>query len=153
MQKSNQLINIKYETIKNRYISKEQAIAIANCDRNLKDSLFEKLKNEDNLYLDWISFRAFDVGLVQLSGNFAWHVKVKSGSWGATKIFNIPFLGIKIGYKNYDGEFNEKSGVSCFIMCDSGEYYFHDEIDIKQVKAPNMKEYKEYIKTKSIYYS
>ena len=35
---------IKYETIKNGYITKEQAIAIASCDRNLKDSIFKKWK-------------------------------------------------------------------------------------------------------------
>lgn len=37
-------MDIKYETIKNGYITKEQAIAISGCDRNLKDSIFNEYK-------------------------------------------------------------------------------------------------------------
>mgnify|MGYP004653150081 CR=1 FL=1 len=37
-------MDIKYETIKNGYITKEQAIAIAECYRNLKNSIFNEYK-------------------------------------------------------------------------------------------------------------
>ena len=62
---------IKYETIKNGYITKEQAIAIASCDRNLKDSIFYKWKKEDKLYLGFIVFHSFDVALVDLEVDVA----------------------------------------------------------------------------------
>ena len=45
---------IKYETIKNGYVTKEQAIAIASCDRNLKDSIFKKQRKEKDIYFGWI---------------------------------------------------------------------------------------------------
>ncbi len=142
---------IKYETIKKGYVTKEQAIAIASCDRNLKDSVFKKWKKEDNLYLGWISFTSFDVGLVQINQDFAWHLKVKSGEWGGTKVNRIPLIGIKIGYENWDGDFDKSSNISCIVMCNSGEYYFGDDIDLKEIKVPNMEEYKKYIKSSSIY--
>lgn len=142
---------MKYETIKNGYVTKEQAVAIAGCDRNLKDSLFRKWK-KNKLYLGWISFSEYEVALVQISLDFAWHVKVKSGSWGATKQYRIPILGINIGYINEDGYFDEESNVSCIVMCNSGEYYYCDDIDMSELKEPDMNEYKKYISTKSIYH-
>ena len=144
--------NIKYETIKNGYVTKEQAIAIASCDRNLKDSLFKKWKKEDKLYLGFISFHSFDVALVEICSQFAWHIKVKSGSWGATKASRIPIIGIKIGYEHWDGEFDEDSNISCIIMCDSGEYYFGDDIDINDIKPADTNKYKEMLKHSSIYH-
>lgn len=148
--KSNKL-NIKYETIKNGYVTKEQAIAIAGCDRNLKDSIFNEWK-KDKLYLGWISFSEFDVALVQIGYDFAWHVKVKSGDWGATKVKRIPIFGIKLGYENWDGCFDEESNESCFVMCNSGEYYYYKDIDMSKVKEPDIDEYKKYISRKSIYH-
>ena len=143
---------IKYETIKNGYITKEQAIAIASCDRNLKDSIFKKWKKEEDIYLGWISFNSFDIGLIQIDQDFAWHIKVKSGQWGGTKVKKIPLIRIKIEYENWDGYFDESSNISCIVMCDSGEYNFGDNIDLKKIKVPNMEEYKEYIKSSSIYH-
>lgn len=143
---------IKYETIKNGYITKEQAIAIASSDRNLKDSIFKKWKKEDNIYLGWISFESFDIGLVQIEQEFAWHVKVTSGDWGGTKVNRIPLIGIKIGYENWDGDFDRTSDISCIVMCNSGEYYFCDDIDLNKIKVANMEEYKKYIKSSSIYH-
>ena len=144
---------IKYETIKNGYITKEQAIAIASSDRNLKDSIFKKWKKEEDLYLGFISFYSFDVGLVQIYQDFAWHVKVKKGSWGGTKVTRIPFIRIKNGYENWDGGFDGSEDISCIVMCNSGEYYFCDDIDLEQIKAPDMEEYETYIKSSSIYHS
>jgi len=135
---------IKYVTIKNGYVTKEQAIAIASCDRNLKDDIFKKWKKEKNLYLGLISFSSFYIGLVQIYQDFAWHIKVKSGEWGGIKVNRIPLIGIEIGSENWDGEFNESDNISCIVMCDSGEYYFGDDIVLKEMKAPNMEEYIEY---------
>lgn len=143
---------IKYENIKNGYITKEQAIAIAGCDRNLKDSIFKKWKKEDNLLLGFISFHSFDVGLVKIASDFGWHVKVKSGTWGALKFKRIPVIGIKYGYENWDGDFEESSNISCVIMCNSGEYYFGDDIDLKKLEIPDMNEYNNYINADSIYH-
>lgn len=147
----NKKVNIKYETIKTSYITKEQAVAIAGCDRNLKDSVFKEWK-KNKLYLGWISFSEYDVALVQIGSNFAWHIKVKSGDWGGTKFIRIPIIGIKYGYANYDGGFDENSNISCLVMCDSGEYYYCNDIDMSKIKAPDMKEYKKYINRKSIYH-
>ena len=71
--------DIKYESIKNSYITKEQAVAIACCDRNLKDSIFKKWKKEDNLLLGFISFNTLNVALLKVDSDFGWHIKVKSG--------------------------------------------------------------------------
>ena len=43
--------DIKYESIKNSYITKEQAVAIACCDRNLKDSdVYNKVHIDRRLF-------------------------------------------------------------------------------------------------------
>ena len=133
---------IEYKTIKNGYVTKEQAIAIASCDKNLKDSIFKKWKKEKNLYLGWISFNYFDIALVQINQDFAWHIKVKKGEWGGVKVKKIPIIGIYKECENWDGDFTEVDNISCFVMCDSGEYHFGNEFDFKQIKAPNMEEYK-----------
>ena len=125
--------NVKYEEIRNKYVTKEQAVFIANNDRNLKDSIYKKWK-EDGLILGWISFNSFDVGLVQYNNKFAWHVKIKSGEWGAY------FDG-----GHMDGEFNSESG-SCLIMCSDGEYIFEDEVDFNKVKAANNRKYEVFAK-------
>lgn len=141
---------IKYETLKNGYITKEQAIAIAGCDRNLKDSIFKEWKSQ-KMYLGWISFEKFDVALVQFGCDFAWHIKVKSGSYGGNetkKIFGIPYKDIL-----FDGEFDEDSNISCIVMCDSGQYYYSKDIDMSQMLAPDLDEYRKYIKQNSIYHS
>lgn len=143
---------IKYETINNGYVTKEQAVAIASCDRNLKDSIFKKWKKEDDLYLGLISFYTFDVGLVKINEDFAWHIKLKSGEWGGTKVNRIPLIRIRKGYENWDGDFDESDNISCIVMCNSGQYYFCDDIDLKELKEPNMEEYKKYIENGSIYY-
>ena len=143
---------IKYETVKNGYITKEQAIAIASCDRNLKDSIFKKWKKEDKLYLGFISFQAFDIALVEIYSQFAWHIKVKDGAWGATKVSKIPILGIKYRYEHWDGFFDERCNISCIVMCDSGEYYFGDDIDLKSLKPANIDKYNEMLKSISIYH-
>ena len=143
---------IKYESIKNGYITKEQAIAIACCDRNLKDSIFKKWKKEDNLLLGFISFNTLNVALVKVNSDFGWHIKVKSGTWGAVKLKKIPVIGIRYGYENWDGEIDESCDISCVIMCNIGEYYFGDDIDLKKLEAPDMNEYNNYINTGSIYH-
>ncbi len=66
---------IKYETIKRGYITKEQAIAIASCDRNLKDSIYRKWKKEENIALGFIAFHSFKIALVEIKSDFAWHIK------------------------------------------------------------------------------
>lgn len=73
-------MSINYETIKRGFISKEQAIAIA--DSRMKDSIFLNGKKV-HCYYGWILFKKFDIVLVQFNSNFAWHVKVKAGEWGA----------------------------------------------------------------------
>lgn len=133
---------IKYETIKNGYITKSQAIAIAGCDRNLKDSIFKKWKKESKMTLGWISFNSFDVALVKIGRDYAWHIKVKSGDWGATK-----------GFMHMDGEFTEDMNISCIVMCDSGAYCFCDDFDVNSIQAPDMKEYNDYIKRSSIFHN
>lgn len=141
---------IKYTTIKNGYVTKEQAVAIAGCDRNLKDSIFKDWKSR-KMYLGWISFEKFDVALVQLGSDFAWHVKVKSGSFGGCE--NKKILGITYKSIMFDGEFDEDSDISCLVMCNSGQYYYSKDIDMSHIKAPNMKEYEKYLKQKSVYHS
>lgn len=86
-----------------------------------------------------IRFEKFEIALVQIDLNFAWHVKVKYGEWGAyekKKFLFIPLYGM-----NVDGWFDEKSNISCFIMCEDGEYYDGDEIDSKMLKEPDMEQY------------
>lgn len=138
-------MDIKYETIKNGYITKEQAIAIAGCDRNLKDSIFNEYKDKKNIILGFISFSEFDVGLLKISTDYAWHVKVKKGIWGGQMHSDKEHLFL-------DGGFDESSDISCYIMCNSGEYYYHDLINNEDISKPDMNEYKKYISNKSIYF-
>lgn len=143
---------IKYESIKNSYITKEQAVAIACSNKYLKDSIYKKNIKESNLVLGFISFNVLEVALVKIGCNFGWHIKVQSGTWGGTRIKKIPILGIKYAYEHLDGDFDESNNISCLIMCDSGEYYFGDEIDLDMLEVPNMVEYNKYVNLKSIYH-
>lgn len=149
---NNVMSKLKYETIKNGYITKEQAVAIAGCDRNLKDSIFREWKKK-KLYLGSISFSEYEVALVQYGYDFAWHIKVKSGEWGAMQVISkIPIIGITLKYAYCDGYFDEESNISCLVMCNSGEYYYCNDIDISMIKMPNLEEYKKYISSPSIYH-
>lgn len=143
-------MEIEYETIKNGYVTKEQAIAIAACDRNLKDSIFKEFKKE-KIYLGFISFSKFEVALIEINENFAWHVKVVSGDWGGREIKRIPILGIRYGCICWDGDF-EEGDISCLVMCGSGEYYYYKDVDMSLIKKPDMEKYKEYINSESIYF-
>lgn len=51
-----------------------------------------------------------------------------------------------------DGGFDESSDISCYIMCNSGEYYYHNLINHEYISNPDMNEYKKYISNKSIYF-
>lgn len=141
---------IEYETVAKTFVTKEQAIAIANCDRNLKDSVFMEAKKKD-IHYGLITFYKFDIALVQYCGSFAWHIKVKYGEWGATEYKRLPILRIPINTIMSDGYFDEESNISCIVMCDSGEYYYCNEINIDEIKAPDMERYNDFLNSSNIY--
>jgi len=132
----------KYKKLKPSYISEDAAIAIVNSDFGLKDSIYkEGLKN--NLHYDLIEFKEFGVRLVKYDNNFAWHIKVVSGNWGATKF--IKFLGLKISFENIDGIFEEENNINCLVFIDSGKYVYLRNNDLSDFENVSVDEYNEYI--------
>ena len=53
--------NINYKEVENKCVDEQTAIAIASQDRNLKDYIFLKWKQEDNIVLGLIEFKKFKV--------------------------------------------------------------------------------------------
>lgn len=146
----NKDINIckEYQTIIPDYITAEQAVAIANSDLYLKNSIFKQgLKK--HLSYGLILFDEFSVKLVKWGSYFAWHIKVNKGEWGATQFINI--LGFKFGIINWDGEFSEEDNISCLIMVHNGEYIYLKKDDMKYIEDADMDEYLEYISQGSIW--
>ena len=136
----------KYERIKPDYISEKEAIAIANHDLCLKNSIYrEGLK--ENLCYGLIRFDEFAIKLVKYNGCFSWHIKVIKGEWGAT--YFKKFLWFKFDYQNWDGIFDENSNISCLIFIDTGEYIYLKEEDLKELSDVDMDEYIRYINSSS----
>ena len=111
-------MNFKFEEIELDKITKEQAIAIANCDRNLKDAIFIEGKKEKKIYT-YIKLIKFKIALVKYKNSTDyWYIKVTEGEWGAQN---------KRGTELYDGEFDEESNISCLVSCDTGDFFYKNE--------------------------
>jgi hypothetical protein len=124
---------IEYESIDYSYVSKEQAIAIACSDRNLKDSVFKEGK--EKWYYGLIVFNKLKIGLAKYkNSSLCWHIIVTKGTWGATikNLFSTELA---------DGEFTEESDISCIIDCRTGEYYYKNEYEISDLSPASMEEY------------
>lgn len=125
---------IEYENINYNYVSKEQAIAIACSDRNLKDSVFKEGKKQ-KYYYGLIVFSKLKIGLVKYKdSSLYWHITVTKGEWGAT-IKN--FISTELA----DGEFTEESDISCIIDCHTGEYFYKNEYKASDLSPASMEEY------------
>ena len=128
---------IQYENYNLSFINKEQAVAIASCDRNLKESIFQEgIKN--NLYYGLIKFKSFKIGLVKyMNSTFYWHIIVKECDWDGIekKLFHKIMC---------DGCFTENDNISCIVSCDNGEYFYKNEFNIDDLFPASFEEYENY---------
>ncbi len=125
---------MRFKTVAMEKLTVEQAIAIANCDKYLKTSIYNSWKKNMNIELGFIRFISFNVCKVYMGERNleCWLVKVKDGDWG----------GAKPSYEDsnrslMDGVFIENE-ESCLIHCDTGTYWYKDEFDESELReVPN----------------
>ena len=134
--------NINYKEVETKCVDEQTAIAIASQDRNLKDYIFLKWKQEDNIVLGLIEFKKFKVGLVQYDLKYYWHIIVTDGIFG----------GIENETIHIDGDLSEDDNISCFVDVKTGEYFDYEDFDeiMNELKKPNMKAFKKYFNNEII---
>ena len=119
---------------KKRYITREEAIAIADKEKNLKKSIYKEVRMRGERY-GLVEIYDYYATLVIYNKKYAWYVKVMDGKYG-----------YKQDGEYYTGKLKDKSNIRCLVMADTGEYIYIDALfHTKQIRMVNDDEYLDYI--------
>lgn len=136
MYKNNTIKNKKkvIQPIDRKYISRENAIDIADMEDNLRYHMYLDSKKNDSPY-GIIEISDYYSTLVKYNGKYAWYIKVLEGRYGT-----------KDGDKYLRGYFDEYSNISCLVLADSGKFiYLGKDFDTRLIRMVTDEEFLLYI--------
>lgn len=132
MSKDKELNTVK--ALEKKYINRNQAISIADSEKNLRRSMYNEAINEGFNY-GLIEINNYYATLVKFENRYAWYIKVIDGKYGAKK-----------ENKYIKGYFDEYSNIRCLVFADNGMYvYLNKNFDTRNIRMVTDDEFLFYI--------
>lgn len=122
------------QPIDRKFISREDAIDIADMENNLRYYMYLDSRENGSPY-GLIEISDYYSTLVKYNGKYAWYIKVLEGRYGTKE--DERFLR---------GYFDEYSNISCLVCADSGKFiYLGKNFDTRSIRMVTDEEFLYYI--------
>lgn len=132
MSENKELSTVK--AVEKKYINRNQAISIADSEKNLRRSMYNEAISEGFFY-GLIEITNYYATLVKFENRYAWYIKVIDGRYGTKK-----------ENKNVKGYFDEYSNIRCLVFADNGMYvYLNKNFDTRNIRMVTDEEFLFYI--------